>query len=268
MSHEHTIQKAINVLVYAFLITATVLSFSGNDNLADIFSSFETYFDPAPWVFTVWTLIYLLLGGFVIYQWFDQAHESALHGVGWHFILSAILNTLWFSLLEGEHKVLSFFISVLQVFSISFVFYKLEAEFPANNWWDRLFLHAPFSLWHGWSVFIAVVTAFVTFTGVKKTEDGTILPPNVLHIVLFYIGLAFLSLTAIGYVEYKGQKGDLTSAWVISFGLWAIFVEQPFVTTHWGALAAAIITTLWPAKPYILRALGRSTTSENAPLLG
>jgi hypothetical protein len=42
MSHEHQIQKALNVLVYAFLITASVLSFSGNDSLEDIFNSFET----------------------------------------------------------------------------------------------------------------------------------------------------------------------------------------------------------------------------------
>lgn len=149
---------------------------------------------------------------------------------------------------------------------------KLESEFTANNWWDRLFLHAPFSLWHGWSVFIAVVTSFVAFTDVERQVDhdgnSTILPPDVLHIVLFYIGIVFLSLTAIFYVEYKGQKGDVTSAWVIAFGLWAIFVQQPFATTHWGALAAAIITTLWPAKPYVLKALGRSTGGENAPLLG
>jgi hypothetical protein len=85
---------------------------------------------------------------------------------------------------------------------------------------------------------------------------------------LFYAGIGFLVFTAIGYVEFKGDKGDLTSAWVISFGLWSIFAEQPFVTTHWGALAAALVTTLWPAKPYILRALGRSSSSENAPLLG
>ncbi|KAI8342950.1 hypothetical protein BC941DRAFT_492173 [Chlamydoabsidia padenii] len=268
MAREHTLQKLINILVYAFLITATVLSFSGKNTLADIFDTFETYFDPAPWVFTVWTVIYFLLGGFIIYQWFDQAHESALHGVGWHFVISAILNTLWFSLLEGDHKILAFLISILQVFSVSFVFYKLESEFPANNWWDRLFLHAPFSLWHGWSVFIAVVTAFVAFTGVDRSDDKTILPPDVLHIVLVYIGLVFLTATAIGYVEYKGQKGDVTSAWVIAFGLWSIFVQQPFAVTHWGALGAAIITTLWPAKPYLLKALGRSSGGENAPLLG
>ncbi|ORX61496.1 hypothetical protein DM01DRAFT_1404283 [Hesseltinella vesiculosa] len=267
MSKEHTVQKIVNVLVYAFLITASAVSFSGNNSMTDLFEIFETYFDPAPWVFYLWTLIYLLLGGFVIYQWFDQAHEAALHGVGWHFALSGILNTLWLSLMEGEHKVLAFLVAILQVFSISFIFYKLEAEYPANNWWSRLFLHAPFSLWHGWSVFISVVTAFVAFTHVNKDSEGVILPPNVFHIILFYIAVGFLAFTAIGYVEFKGQKGDITSAWVIAFGLWSVFAQQTYDTTRWGALAGAIITTLWPAKPFIMKAAGRDS-GENAPLLG
>ncbi|KAI8067977.1 hypothetical protein BC940DRAFT_300022 [Gongronella butleri] len=267
MSKEHTCQKIINVLVYAFLISATVVSFSGNHSISELFDVFETYFDPASWVFFVWTVIYLLLGGFVIYQWFDQAHEAALHGVGWHFVLSGILNTLWLSLLDGEHKILAFLVSIFQVFSVSFIFYKLEAEYPATNWWSRLFLHAPFSLWHGWSVFIAVVTAFVAFTHVAKDDEGTILAPNVFHIILFYVAAGFLTFTAIGYVEYKGHKGDITSAWVLAFGLWAVWDAQPFDTIRWGAFAAAIITTLWPAKPYVLKAAGRSS-GENAPLLG
>ncbi|CAO3649461.1 unnamed protein product [Cunninghamella echinulata] len=267
MSHEHKFQKLVNLLVYAFLISATALSFTGNDNLADIFNTFETYFDPAIWIFYCWTLIYTLFGGFIVYQWFEPAHDAVMHGIGWHFCLCAILNTLWISLLEGEHKILALFVSIFQVFSVSFVFYKLEAEFKANNWLDRLFLHAPFSLWHGFSVFITVVTGFVAFTGVKKSEEGETLPPNIYHLILVYAAIAFLTFTAMGYVEYKGHKGDVTSAWVIALGLWAVFDEQSFPTTHWAALAGAILTTVWPIKPYLWKWMGRSD-AETAPLLG
>lgn len=34
------------------------------------------------WVSYVWTLIHILLGGFVVYQWFEPAHDAAIHGVG------------------------------------------------------------------------------------------------------------------------------------------------------------------------------------------
>jgi hypothetical protein len=49
-------------------------------------------------VFYVWSVIHFLLGGFVIYQWFEPAHEVAVHGVGWHFVISSVLNAVWLSL--------------------------------------------------------------------------------------------------------------------------------------------------------------------------
>lgn len=56
-------------------------------------------FYKAYWIEYVWTLIHILLGGFVIYQWFDQAHEAAIHGVGWHFVISVLLSSAWLALL-------------------------------------------------------------------------------------------------------------------------------------------------------------------------
>lgn len=55
--------------------------------------------DLATWVFLLWSLIHLLLAGFVIYQWSEAANEAAMQGVGWQFIISALLNSLWFALL-------------------------------------------------------------------------------------------------------------------------------------------------------------------------
>jgi hypothetical protein len=102
----------------------------------------------------------------------------------------------------------------------------LEKNYPAANWWDRLFVHAPFSLWHGLVVFVAVLNAFAAFTTVQ--EDG----PDTLHITLAIFGLVFLTSTAIGYVEYKGAKGDVTGALVIAIGLFGVFAQVRTVAAH------------------------------------
>ncbi|KAF7731424.1 hypothetical protein EC973_000232 [Apophysomyces ossiformis] len=144
---------------------------------------------------------------------------------------------------------------------------NLATEFPTTSWWDKLFVHAPFSLWHGWSVFLAVVNAFIAFTHVRKDDQGNVREPNVFVTVLIYLALAILTATAISYVEYKHKKGDVTSALVIAFGLWAIFDEQRIPIVHWGAFTAALISTIYPIKPFIYRILGYGTP-ETAPLLG
>lgn len=161
---------------------------------------------------------------------------------------------------------------------------NLEKNYPPASWYDKLFVHAPFSLWHGWIVFSGVINFFQVFTSVK--EDG----PGVWSRIFVIIGILFLSSTAIGYVEYKKKKGDVTGAWVIALGLLAIFTHQQDPWIHWWvynwqiftwsiarlnaftayrvALAASIFTFVYPARPYLFKLVGRSSDAENAPLLG
>lgn len=80
--------------------------------------------------------------------------------------------------------------------------------------------------------------------------------------------ILFLTSTAIGYVEYKKHKGDLTGAFVIGLGLLSVFTNQHDPWIHWPALAGAIFTLLYPARPYIFNLVGRDSNAENAPLLG
>lgn len=145
---------------------------------------------------------------------------------------------------------------------LSFLIDKLTKDYPASSWYDKLFVHAPFSLWHGWIVFSATINLFQAFTTTK--DNG----PSVWIRILVILGLIFLSSTAVGYVEYKKQKGDITGALVIGLGLLAIFTNQHDPWIHWSALVFAIITLLYPLRPYAFKLVGRSSDAENAPLLG
>jgi hypothetical protein len=85
---------------------------------------------------------------------------------------------------------------------------------------------------------------------------------------LSILAILFLTSTAIGYVEYKKHKGDVTGALVIGLGLLAIFTNQHDPWIHWSSLVGAIITFLYPARPYVFKLIGRNSDAENAPLLG
>lgn len=106
-----------------------------------------------------------------------------------------------------------------------------------------------------------MINLFQAFTGLR--ENG----PNVWIRILVIIAIVFLTSTAIGYVEYKKQKGDVTGALVIGLGLLAIFTNQQDAWIHWPALTGAIITLLYPLRPLVFKLAGRSS-AENAPLLG
>ncbi|KAI8054928.1 uncharacterized protein B0P05DRAFT_560800 [Gilbertella persicaria] len=262
MSNLHIAQKIANVVVYLFFLSATVYNIVGPSPNKDVILEGQTYFTPSYWIEYIWTLIHVLLGGFVIYQWFEPAHEAAIHGVGWHFVLSVLLNAIWLTLLKQGHFIIGLIFALLTASSVSYVFYRLEKNYPSTSWWDKLFVHAPFSLWHGWIVFSVVINFFQAFTSIK--EDG----PHTLHRILAILAVVFLTSTAIGYVEFKKSKGDVTGAMVIGLGLLAVFTNQHDAWIHWPALVGAIITLIYPARPYVFRLVGRNSNDENAPLLG
>ncbi|KAI9472210.1 MAG: hypothetical protein EXX96DRAFT_583270 [Benjaminiella poitrasii] len=261
MSNLHIFQKVANVVVYLFFLSATVYSIVSPYPDNGIAHQGQTYITPSYWIEYIWSLIHILLGGFVIYQWFEPAHDAAIHGVGWHFVISVLLNSASLALIKSGHYIIGFIFVLLTASSVSCVFYKLTKDYPTSSVWDKLFIHAPFSLWHGWIVFTAVITLFQAFTGLKP--DG----PSVWIRILVILALFFLTSTAVGYVEYKKQKGDITGALVIGLGLLAIFTNQHDSWIHWTALTLAIITLLYPARPYVFRLVGRSS-EEHAPLLG
>jgi len=261
MAQLHLLLKISNVLVYLFFLSATVWSVVGPGPDDDTLAKHETYITPAAWVSYVWTLIHFLLGGYIITQWFDAAEDGVVHGVGWHFVIATLLNAGWLYLWTKGHLILSLIAICLVASSVSYIFYKLEADHPAMNWYTKLFIHAPFSLWHGYIVFAVVINVFATFTSVQ--DHG----PNVLHIVLVILGLSFLGSTAVGYVEFKKQKGDILGALVIAYGLFAIFVNQQNVWIHWVAFVWGLFATLYPVRPYVAKLMGRRS-SEQAPLLG
>ncbi|ORY95673.1 hypothetical protein BCR43DRAFT_564507 [Syncephalastrum racemosum] len=264
MSRLHIFQKVVNVIVYLFFLSATVYSVVGPAPNDEIIQEGQTYITPSFWISYLWTAIHILLGGFVIYQWFEPAHEPAIHGVGWHFVISVLLNAAWLALLKSGHFIIGFIFVLFVASSVSFVFYNLEKNFPAASWYDKLFVHAPFSLWHGWIVFSAVVNLFQAFTTVH--EEG----PSVWIRILVILGEIFLVSTAVGYVEYKKEKGDITGALVIGVGLLAVFTNQQDPWIHWVSLVAAIFTILYPTRPYISKYVLKrpSNGDENAPLLG
>jgi hypothetical protein len=126
---------------------------------------------------------------------------------------------------------------------------------------DEIFVHLPFSLWHGWTTVLVVLTAFEAFgTNASKHHPGvwtkvfvflalyaTSLPAlhNLIHILPSH--RFFFEGTAAAYA-FSTPEGDLPAAIAITWSLFAIYDHQhdPFI--HWSALAFAILSLIWVLK--------------------
>jgi len=230
----------------------------------------ETYITPAPWAFLIWSLIHLLLLFTVIYQFFPAGKSVIIDGISWRFPLLAVLNAIYINLWATHHYIWAFIFALFVSSAVTHIYYVVKKHHSAQSLADELFIHLPFSLYHGWTTVLVVLTAFNAF-GVDAQKH----PAGVWTKVFVFLALLFLEATAATY-SFSSPEGDLPASIAIAWSLFAIFAHQKgsgFV--HWTALVFSILALVWVVKGAF--GLGtkvwgsgavRLEDEERAPLVG
>jgi tryptophan-rich sensory protein len=96
--------------IVAFILTIIVNGLAGSTAIiggkvtAQISDANPTLVTPAGYVFSIWGIIYLLLGIFVIYQALPGNQGKTFQKrIGWLFVLSSIFNIIWLFLWQYEY---------------------------------------------------------------------------------------------------------------------------------------------------------------------
>jgi len=259
--------KIVNIITYLLFLGSNIYTVAAP---SDIYvGAKESYMTPAPWAFFIWSLIHLLLLGTIIYQFFPQGKVVIIDGISWRFPLLGILNAIYINVWASHHYIVAFIFSLLVSSTVSHIYYIVKKQHSGESVADELFVHLPFSLYHGWTTVLVVLTAFEAF-GVDSHHSRA----RIWTKVFVFLGLLFLEATAGAYA-FASKTGDLPAALAISWSLWAIFAHQnssKFV--HWSALVFAILSLIWVIKGAY--GLGRRAFSggvrledaERAPLTG
>jgi hypothetical protein len=258
--------KIINVVVYLLFLGSNVYTVAAPSGI--YFSGKETYLTPAPWAFLIWSLIHILLLGTVIYQFFPSGQRVIIDGVSWRFPLLAVLNAIYVNLWASHQYAIAFVMALFVSSTVTHIYYIVKKHHSPQSLVDELFIHLPFSLYHGWTTVLVVLTAFEAF-GVDAHQHGA----GVWTKVFVFLALFFLEGTAATYA-FSSPEGDLPASVAIAWSMWAIYAHQTgsgFV--HWTALAFSILTLIWVVKGIfglVVKSRGRIALSdeERAPLVG
>ncbi|PWZ02164.1 hypothetical protein BCV70DRAFT_198446 [Testicularia cyperi] len=269
--NDDLLLKVANIVAYIVFTSGNVYSQLGvgNDPVRQ-----ETYLTPERWIFGVWPFIHALFLGMIIYQFTDAGSSHIVHGIGWRFPGLCILNGIYSGLMSAQYTghhdriygILAFVVMLLIAGTVSHCYRSLKVHHSSNNLADTVFVHLPFSLYHGFVVVLLFVTGFEAFGVNAATHKAGIITK-----ILVFLSLLFLESTAAGYVWYS--EGDVAGALVISLSLLAIFQHQTtskFI--HWSALAFFIISLIAVLRAVISIVTNRNRTAlndeERAPLVG
>lgn len=171
------IARIANLLGVLGMITvnalANILPINGYTT-GELSAMYPNLFTPAGFTFSIWSVIYLGLLAFAIYQL--RCKKAIIERIGALFFLNALLNCGWILLWHHKMIVLSVFVMLGLLVTLILIYQRLSIGThqvkPAVRW----LVHAPFSVYLGW-ISIATV-ANVTALLVAGGWQGWGLPAN------------------------------------------------------------------------------------------
>lgn len=167
-------KKTFQLLNIVFLVVTILMSYLSNagifngETMATVSAKYPNLFTPAGYAFSIWGLIYLGLGAFVLYySSFDKSLEAkgnTVTKIGWWFVISCICNSLWVVTWMYGYLFLSVPVMIGLLISLFKIIGNTKEEFERNNLKTNLFLKLPFSIYAGWIsvALIANTAAFLT----------------------------------------------------------------------------------------------------------
>jgi len=234
--------KIVNILVYFLFLGSNIYTVAGP---GDIYGSTkETYLTPAYWTFFIWSLIHLLLLGYIIYQFTDAGKDAIIDGIGWRFPLLAVLNAIYVTFWARGDYIIAFILALFVSSTVSHIYYVIKKYHNEGSLADELFVHLPFSIYHGWTTVLVFLTGFEAFGRNASTHSA-----GVWTKIFVFLALLILEGTAAAYA-FAGPEGDLAGAIAITWSLFGIYAHQSAIENSskfvWiSALVFAILSAFW-----------------------
>ena len=218
-----------NILAFALTILVNALAGSttliGGQVTADISDANFTLITPAGYVFSIWGVIYVLLGIFVIFQALpSQKNQDYQNKIGWLFIVSSVLNVVWIFLWQFEYLIFSVFIMFMLLATLIAIYLRLDIGKSSVDLREKVAVHLPFSTYLGWITIASIANVATTLVSINW--DGFGLDPELWALLIIIIAL-LLSLTVV--ITRKDVAYGLVIIWAF-IGISAAQTAQNIIT--------------------------------------
>jgi hypothetical protein len=222
VANNPVLLKWSNIIAFAFTVIVNSLAGSttliGGVNTAQISDSNPTLITPAGYVFSIWGIIYVLLGVFVIFQALpSQKEKEYTKKIGWLFVLSSIINIAWLFLWQYKFLSLSVILMFLLLATLILIYLRLGIGKSKVTFRERLAVHVPFSVYLGWITIASIADVSVTLVSVNWEGFG--IGPEIWASLIIIVALL------IGMLVVATRK-DIAYGLVIVWALIGIAVKQ------------------------------------------
>ncbi len=189
------LMQILNIFSFILMLIANMLAVIlplNNKSTAELSDAYPNLFVPAGITFSIWSIIYILLGVFSYYQAKDLLKKEKgtlpfLEKISFFFIVSNIANFAWIFAWHYQLVALSLIIMIILFISLLMLYLRLGIGKIEVSKGENRFIHVPISVYIGWITIatIANVTAFL----VSINWDGFGLPEEFWTILVISVAI-------------------------------------------------------------------------------
>jgi benzodiazapine receptor len=221
-SSKSVILKGFNIVAFVSTVIVNSLAGSttiiGGKNTAQISDSNPTRITPAGYVFSIWGVIYVLLGIFVVVQALpSEKGKNYQQRIGFLFILSSLVNSVWLFLWQYELLDFSVVLMFLLLATLITIYLRLNIGKSSVSLRERLTVHLPFSVYLGWITIASIANVSVTLVSANWNGFGIATETWATLIILIALLIALLVIAS---------RKDVAYGLVIIWALVGIAVKQ------------------------------------------
>ena len=232
----HTTVTFIVMIVVNAL--ANIIPFNGMTT-GQVSNLYPNLFSPAPMTFSIWGVIYVLLAGYILYQFgFLCKKEGTFNKelpekISVFFSISSIANTGWFFVWHFNSIGISLvLIAVILICLIIININTGKAELPLR---EKIFIRLPFSIYFGWITVATMANGTVFLVSINWNRFG--MPDWLWTIIILIIGL-FIA----GFTMLKNQ--NLGYGIAVIWGYIGILVKHTSKSGFSGKYPLVILTLI------------------------
>jgi hypothetical protein len=226
--------KLVNVAMFVAVMAANGAAGSGalsGESIGVVANRYVNYFLPANWVFGIWSLIYLLLAVFTVYQALPGARaERVVRALGAWWTVSVALNIGWVTAFAYSRFGLAMVIMLGLLVTLVRIVERLHGARATPSWGEALCARLPFDLYLSWISVAVIANTFqyahvVGWNGLGISEVTWSVTMMTVATVLGWIVVVRRGVWAF----------PPTVAWAI-YGIGARFPEVPAIAAAAGIL--------------------------------
>ena len=213
-----------SVAVVATIIVnalAVILPLNGKST-NELSDAIPNLFVPAGITFSIWSVIYILLIVFMLYQIYGvfkkgKTDLSYLDKIGGWFILASIANILWIFLWHYEYVSISLLAMILLFFSLLMIYLRLGIGLSSVDLKDRIAVHTTISVYLGW---ITVATIANVTAVLVKLDVGELVLGEMMWTILVIAVAALITILMVF------RRKDVAYSLVIVWALLGIVIKR------------------------------------------